>query len=403
LIEGSSRDIFTRFQLTQLPIDGALRLQTIAIWLDRMTDDAPSPALRRGWTTGSCAAAAARAAFEALLTGRFPDPVSIALPSGARPEFALALEERGRDFARAGVVKDAGDDPDVTHGALIVATVRLGDPGTGIMFRAGPGVGTVTRPGLPLPPGEPAINPVPRSMIRAAIGEAAALLGGGADAIVEISIPNGEKLAERTLNGRLGIVGGLSILGTTGIVMPYSCSAWIHSIHRGIDVARACGLDHVAGSTGSTSEAAIRKLHGLSEVALIDMGDFVGGMLKYIRRHTLPKVTIAGGFAKMTKLGQGLLDLHSRRGEVDFHWLAARLTEAGGDPSLAERVRQANTGLEALGLSREAGIDLPGAVAEAAWTTAAKALRGSDIALEVAIFDRAGALLAKTPFRPAHH
>jgi cobalt-precorrin-5B (C1)-methyltransferase len=159
----------------------------------------------------------------------------------------------------------------------------------------------------------------------------------------------------------------------------------------------------VAGSTGSTSEAAIRKLHGLSEVALIDMGDFVGGMLKYIRRHPLPKVTIAGGFAKMTKLGQGLLDLHSRRGAVDLDWLAERLTEAGGGPSFAERVRQANTALEALDLARAAGIDLPAAVAEAAWATAAKALRGSDIALEIAIFDRTGALIAKTPFRPAHH
>jgi cobalt-precorrin-5B (C1)-methyltransferase len=368
-----------------------------------MSDDAPAPALRRGWTTGSCATAAARAAYEALLTGHFPDPVSIALPGGGRAEFALAIEERGADFARAGVIKDAGDDPDVTHGALVVATVRHGDPGTGVVFRAGPGVGTVTRPGLPLPPGEPAINPVPRAMIGAAIAEAATAHGGSGDVIVEISIPNGEKLAERTLNGRLGILGGLSILGTTGIVMPYSCSAWIHSIHRGIDVARACGLDHVAGSTGSTSEAAICKLHNLSEIALIDMGDFVGGMLKYIRRHTLPKVTIAGGFAKMTKLGQGLLDLHSRRGAVDLDWLAERLAAAGGDAALVERIRRANTALEALDLSRAAGLDLGAAVAEAAWDTAAKALRDPQIALEIAIFDRAGALVARTPFRPAHY
>ncbi len=367
-----------------------------------MNDDAPSLALRRGWTTGACATAAARAAFEALLTGSFPDPVSIALPGGARPAFALALEERRGDFARAGVVKDAGDDPDVTHGALVVATVRLGPAGTGVVFRAGPGVGTLTRPGLPLPPGEPAINPVPRAMIRAAIAEAAELHAAASDAIVEISIPGGEKLAERTLNGRLGILGGLSILGTTGIVVPYSCSAWIHSIHRGIDVARACGLDHVAGSTGSTSEAAIRKLHGLSEVALIDMGDFVGGMLKYIRRHKVAKVTSAGGCAKMVKLAQGLLDLHSRRGTVDLDWLALRLLEAGGDAGLAERVRHANTALEALDLARQAGIDVAGAVAEAAFATAAKALRDASIALEIAIFDRAGELIARTPFRPAH-
>jgi cobalt-precorrin-5B (C1)-methyltransferase len=367
-----------------------------------MNEDAPSPALRRGWTTGACATAAARAAYEALLTGSFPDPVSIALPGGARPAFALALEERGGDFARAGIVKDAGDDPDVTHGALVVATVRLGPAGTGVVFRAGSGVGMVTRPGLPVPPGEPAINPVPRAMMRAAIAEAAALHGASGDAVVEISIPGGEKLAERTLNGRLGIVGGLSILGTTGIVVPYSCSAWIHSIHSGIDVARACGLDHVAAATGATSEAAIRDLHGLSEVALIDMGDFVGGTLKYLRRHPVAKVTIAGGFAKMTKLGQGLLDLHSKRGALDLDWLAGRVAEAGGDAALAERVRGANTAMQALELSRLAGIDIGRAVAEAAWATAAGTLRDAEIALEIAIFDRQGALVARTPFRPAH-
>src|ERR1700723_1548203 len=159
--------------------------------------------LRRGWTTGACAAGAARAAFEALLKGAFPDPVPVALPKGLRPEFALATHKLGADFARAAIVKDAGDDPDVTHGALIVATVRLRPPGAGVSFRAGPGVGTVTLPGLPLPPGEPAINPAPRAMIRSNIDEVAAQYGVGGDAEVEISVPNGEKIAERTLNGRL--------------------------------------------------------------------------------------------------------------------------------------------------------------------------------------------------------
>src|ERR1700681_4551815 len=251
--------------------------------------------LRRGWTTGACATGAAESAFHALLTGEFLDPVTITLPRGQQPSFALAVARREANAATAGIIKDAGYDPDVTHGALILATVRLAAPGSGVRFRSGPGVGTVTRPGLPLPPGEPAINPVPRRMIADAIGEVAALAGAPGDAEVEISIPGGEALAARTVNARLGIIGGLSILGTTGIVIPYSCSAWIHSIHRGIDVARACGIEHVAGSTGTTSEAAVQKLHGLSDTALIDMGDFVGGMLKYLRRHPIPRVTIAGG------------------------------------------------------------------------------------------------------------
>ena len=317
--------------------------------------------LRKGWTTGTCAAAAARAAYEALLTGTFPETVTVTLPGGARPSFSLALEELGEGFARAGIIKDAGDDPDVTHGALVIARVSHGPLGSGVAFRAGEGVGTVTRAGLPLPLGEPAINPVPRQMIKTAIGEAASLCGAAGDVIVEISIPGGEEIAKRTLNARLGIVGGLSILGTTGIVVPFSCAAWIDTIHRGIDVARAAGLDHIAGSTGSTSEAAVKALHGLPDVALIEMGDFAGGMLKYLRRHEIPKVTIAGGFAKMTKLGQGHLDLHSKRGEVDLSWLAACCAKAGADDALITRVKAAHSAGEVLELASAEGFRYRGA------------------------------------------
>jgi cobalt-precorrin-5B (C1)-methyltransferase len=364
-------------------------------------NEVSGPHLRRGWTTGTCATAAARAAFEALITGHFPDPVSVTLPRGGHPAFALALQERGEGFARAGVVKDAGDDPDVTHGALIIATVRLMPAGGGIRFKAGEGVGTITRAGLPIPPGEPAINPVPRAMMRQAIEEAAAALGVPGEAEIEVSIPGGEELATRTLNGRLGIVGGLSILGTTGIVVPFSCAAWIATIQRGIDVARAEGLDHIAGATGATSEEAVRKLHDLSEVALIDMGDFVGGMLKYVRTHPVRRVTIAGGFAKMTKLAQGLLDLHSKRGEIDRARLARFVAEAGGDKAMVESVAGANTALEVLERSRAAGLDVAAFVAREAWNTAANILQRGNILLDIAIFDRQGGLLAQTDTRPA--
>ena len=332
--------------------------------------------MRRGWTTGTCATAAAKAAFSALVTGKFPDPVEVTLPRGERPSFVLALTRKEGNSATAGVIKDAGDDPDVTHGALIVATVRPGAPGAGVTFRAGEGVGMVTRPGLPIPPGEPAINPVPRRMIRDAIAEVADAVGHAADAEVEISIPGGEALAAKTLNGRLGIVGGLSILGTTGIVVPYSCSAWIHSIHRGIDVARAAGVTHVAGATGASSEAAVQKLYGLQEIALIDMGDFVGGMLKYVRAHPLPRVTIAGGVAKMTKLAQGLTDLHSKRGEVDRALLADFVRAAGGSQELAARIVAANTAAEAFALARAEGVALGDAVAHAARQTAERVVAG---------------------------
>ncbi|MFD1108456.1 cobalt-precorrin-5B (C(1))-methyltransferase [Pseudoroseomonas ludipueritiae] len=346
--------------------------------------------LRRGWTTGACATAAARAAWTALLTGHFPDPVEILLPRGERPSFALAETALDDGTAMAAVVKDAGDDPDVTHGALVRAWVRRGAPGSGVVFAAGPGVGTVTLPGLPLPPGEPAINPVPRAMIRAALEEVS---GGAVDAQVTIGIDDGEEIAKRTMNGRLGILGGLSVLGTTGIVVPYSCSAWIHSIHRGVDVARGLGLRHVAGATGDASERAVARFHHLSEQALIDMGDFVGGMLKYLRAHPVPRVTVAGGIAKITKLAQGRLDLHSRRGTVDMAALAGLAREMGGDDALAARIAGANTTPEAFAHAAAAGLALGDVVAGRARAVAADVVAGSGIALDVAIFDREGALI----------
>ena len=308
--------------------------------------------LRRGWTTGACAAAAARAAFTALLSGRFPDPVAICLPRGATASFPLAVAELGEGRARAGIIKDAGDDPDVTHGALIIADVARAMPGSGIGFAAGEGVGTVTRAGLPLAVGEPAINPAPRAMISDALRAAADENGAPPpDVTVTISIPGGERLAEKTMNARLGIVGGLSILGTTGIVVPYSCSSWIHAIHRGVDVARAAGLDHIAAATGATSERAVQLLYDLPDHALIDMGDFVGGMLKYLRTHPVARLTIVGGFAKLAKLAAGHLDLHSGRSRVDTAALGDMLAALGADGSAIERARAAGGAGELLAVA----------------------------------------------------
>ena len=355
-----------------------------------------SGTLRRGWTTGACATAAAKAAYAALLHGSFPDPVRVTLPGGADVEFALAEAHRDGGVAVAGVVKDAGDDPDVTHGALIRARLELLADGAGVQFRAGPGVGTITRPGLPLPPGEPAINPVPRRMIEGALRE----LHPAPAARVTLCVPGGEQMAAQTLNPRLGVVGGLSILGTTGVVIPFSCAAWIDSIHRGIDVARATGQAHVAGSTGRTSEAAVQRLHNLDEVALIEMGDFVGGMLKYLRRHPVARVTIAGGIGKITKLAQGRLDLHSRSGAVDRAALALLAAEAGVPGAQRARIETANTAAEAFALAADAGVALGDSVARRAWTVAAGILDGTDIALDVALFDAHGALSGSTAPAP---
>ena len=348
--------------------------------------------LRRGWTTGACAAAAATAAYQALLSGRFPDPVRISLPQGRSPLFPLA-ETRLRDgTATAGVIKDAGDDPDVTHGVLVRASVTRLPSGGGVMFRAGPGVGQVTRPGLPLPPGEPAINPAPRRMITENLATVAARYGDVSGLQVTLSIPGGAEIAARTWNPRLGILGGLSILGTTGVVIPYSCSAWIHSIHRGVDVARAAGFLHVAGATGRTSEQTVRRLYRLPPEALLDMGDFAGGLLKYLRRHPVPRLTLAGGFAKMLKLAQGRLDLHSARSRVDFEALSALVAESGGSATQVATARQANTAAQVL--ADCAGLPLAAAVARDARRVARAHLPGTEIAVDILLVDRQGGILA---------
>jgi cobalt-precorrin-5B (C1)-methyltransferase len=358
--------------------------------------DAGTRSLRRGWTTGACAAAAARAAYAALLTGKFPDPVTIRLPGGARPAFPLALHEASSGFASAGVTKDAGDDPDVTHGALVIAEVAEALPGSGVSFHAGSGIGTVTKPGLALGVGEPAINPGPRALITEMLDDVAGENGrASADAAVTLSIPNGETLAAKTLNARLGIVGGLSILGTTGIVIPFSCSAWLHSIHRGIDVARAMGCAHLAASTGSVSERAVQRLHALPEEALIDMGDFVGATLKYLRRHPVPRLTIAGGFGKLTKLAQGALDLHSGKSQVDIARLTEELRALGAPETMVEVARKAAGAGELLVAATPAFAPaLADRIAAQARQVALATLAG-DSAIEVAIFDRQGALIGR--------
>ena len=355
----------------------------------------PKGPLRPGWTTGACATAATKAALTALITGEFPDPVSIRLPRGEEPAFALAFESLGEGYATAGIVKDAGDDPDVTHGATVIATVRPLPPGSGIRFAAGDGVGTVTKPGLPLGVGEPAINPVPRQMMTREVETLCAEYGLPADVEITISIPGGEEIAKQTWNPRLGILGGLSVLGTTGIVHPFSCAAWIHSIHRGIDVARAEGITHVLGATGSTSEKTAQDLYGLPEGALLDMGDFAGGLLKYLRVHPVPRLTIAGGFAKMAKLAQGALDLHSSRSQVDNSYFLSLACTENLNQSVRKKIEGANTALEVREILRNEGIDIATVVAADARKAALDVLRGAPVEVDIVVTDREGNILGR--------
>lgn len=358
--------------------------------------------LRFGWTTGTCATAAVNAAYTAMVTGEFPDRVTIITPSGKNADLAVTETAQGMESAtspdgawfQAGIIKDAGDDPDVTHGALISATLRRGAAGSGITFRRGEGVGIITKPGLPVAVGEPAINPVPRQMMQDAIAELAARLDGPRDIDVEIAVPGGKALAVKTWNPRLGIEGGISILGTTGVVRPFSCSAWIASIHRGIDVARANGLQHVMASTGATSEAWGQSCYRLPDIALIDMGDFVGGMVKYMRRNPVPNLSIMGGVGKLVKLGQGAIDLHSARSQVDFAVLSRMAAAHGFD---TDAVAAANSVLEVVQMASpvQAGA-LAHAVAHAARDTVITHLRDAPVAVEVVVISREGQMLGRS-------
>jgi cobalt-precorrin-5B (C1)-methyltransferase len=311
--------------------------------------------LRRGWTTGTCATAAAKAACLLLRDGDPPAEVEVPLPrSDQRPRFVPERCEPDGDGATAVVVKDAGDDPDVTHGAHLTAHVELRDA-PGLELRGGAGVGTVTKPGLGLDVGGPAINAGPRAQIEAAVGEVFEL--GEVGVVVEVSVPGGEKMARRTSNPRLGIVGGISILGTTGIVRPFSTAAWRASVGQAIDVMDAQGEGTLVLTTGGRSERAARKLAPeLPEVCFVEVGDFTGYALKRAVSLEFERCLFVGMAGKLSKLGAGVLMTHWTRSKVDPQFLAALTQEAGGDEAVAAAVAEANSARHAYELWESAGV-----------------------------------------------
>ena len=311
-------------------------------------------ALRTGWTTGTCASAAAKAATTALDTGQIQHAVEVGLPDGQRVSFPVDACTLSATQAEAVVVKDAGDDPDVTHGARLTATVRWRDE-PGIELDGGVGVGVVTKPGLGLEVGGPAINPVPRTMITQAVGEAVDLAQHGIKVI--ISVPDGERMARKTTNARLGIIGGISILGTTGIVRPFSTASWRASVEQAISVLAAQGEDTVVLCTGGrTEKGAMKLLPELPEVCFVEVGDFTGAALRRAVQHDLRRVVFAGMAGKLTKLAAGVLMTHYTRSKVDLALLKDITQAAGGSQDLADSVANANTARHAAELWDQAGL-----------------------------------------------
>jgi cobalt-precorrin-5B (C1)-methyltransferase len=323
-------------------------------------------ALRTGWTTGTCASAAAKAAVTALRDQAPQQWAEVALPGGRRVGFAVESCAFGPRRATAVVVKDAGDDPDVTHGAHLTASVRWRD-GAGVALEGGEGVGIVTKPGLGIEVGEPAITAVPRAMITQAVGEAVDLSTTGV--LVVISVPGGEKMARKTTNARLGILGGISILGTTGIVRPFSTASWRASVEQAVSVMAAQGEPTVVLCTGGrTEKGAMAMLPELPEVCFVEVGDFTGAALRRAVSVALERVVFVGMAGKLAKLAAGVLMTHYTRSKVDLSLLRDVTLAAGGSPAAAQEVAAANTGRHAYeiwqreGLLRPAGDELCGRV-----------------------------------------
>ena len=319
-------------------------------------------ALRTGWTTGSCASAAAKAATTALRDQATQESVEVALPGGQRVGFAVASCEHDARQATAVVVKDAGDDPDVTHGAHLTATVRWRDE-PGVALDGGEGVGVVTKPGLGIEVGEPAITETPRTMIIQAVAEVVDPARQGVGVV--ISVPGGEKMARKTTNGRLGILGGISILGTTGIVRPFSTASWRASVEQAVSVMAAQGEHTVVLCTGGRTErGAMTLLPDLPEVCFVEVGDFTGAALRRALTVGLTGVIFVGMAGKLAKLAAGVLMTHYTRSKVDLGLLGEVTMAAGGPAALAQEVTAANTGRHAYeiwqreGLLRPAGDEL---------------------------------------------
>jgi cobalt-precorrin-5B (C1)-methyltransferase len=349
--------------------------------------------LRSGYTTGACATAATRGALLALIYQRHFSETTIHLPIGQHVTFVLRTCSYTPDEGRSSVIKDAGDDPDVTHQAEICSRVTW-HPEPGVHFVRGEGVGLVTKKGLPVPPGEPAINPVPRQMLTETVQEIltqAQLMPRGV--VVEISVPHGAELAQKTLNPRLGILDGISILGTTGIVVPYSTAAWEASVLQNIDVAVAQGCAQLVFTVGGRGERFAQRLFALPDIAFVQIGDFFGQAFRHAAAAGARHVTLASMIGKLAKFAAGHELVHSRESSQDFHFLGALAQQAGAAESLVRRTCSANTAQEVSELMTEAGVQtFHDLLCRAAWEYAASLMHGA-YTLEVMLMGRAGDVL----------
>jgi cobalt-precorrin-5B (C1)-methyltransferase len=302
--------------------------------------------LRTGYTTGSCAAAAAKAATLALLTGSPVQEVTIHLPVGRDATFSVhRCQWVDGERVLCSVIKDGGDDPDVTHGAEICVTVSKAPDQTGLRIVGGAGVGTVTRPGTGIEVGEPAVTRVPRRMMAESVSEAATSQGLDPQTgfIAQVSVPNGEEIAKKTTNARLGVLGGISILGSTGVVQPFSTAAWRASVHLAIDVAATNELSHLVLSTGTRSEEFARQHLDLPDMAYVEAGIFSGPAMKRCVMREVKRATHVGMVGKLSKMAMGYFVTHVAGNRVDTGFLASLAAQCGASLEIQEEMRQASS------------------------------------------------------------
>jgi len=352
---------------------------------------------REGFTTGACAAAAAKAGARVLVTGALLEAIESTLPDGSKRTFLLERCEVSGARATCSVVKDGGDDPDCTHGAEIVAEVELRDA-PGVELRGGEGVARVTKPGLGLEVGGPAINPVPRRNITEMVEEELVRTAPRKGAVATISVPGGEEMATHTINARLGLLGGISILGTTGIVKPYSTAAYKASVVQAIDVARERGVDTLVLTTGGKSEAyAMRLFPELAEEAFVQVGDFVGVGVRHAARRRARRAVVVGMIGKLSKMADGKTMTHAAGSEVNMELLAELAGALGARGEIVAEIRVANTARHVLELAQREGLTgLASAVAARA-VEKLTAHAGAPLDVHAVLVDFDGTTLGRHP------
>lgn len=353
--------------------------------------------MRTGFTTGSCAAAGAKAALEAIIGERHIDRVDIRIPRGDTITIGISECVFGRESARCIVIKDAGDDPDVTHGAEIVTELELTDRAGVIEIDGGEGVGMVTKPGLGLEVGRPAINPVPKKMITQNVTDAAGDMLGRCGFRVVVSVPRGRELAVKTDNPRLGIVGGISILGTSGIVIPFSTASYAASIRQNIDVAVAAGDTTVVLTTGGRSEEFARSVVSVADHCFVQMGDFAGYTIRQCARKGMREAYVVGFIGKLAKMAAGVMQTHVKGSKVDMRFLASLAAECGADDEVCSRIRKANTARHVSEIVQENGL---GGFFETVCDNVHRYMvqaSGGGVGIRVLLFDFDGRILGRSP------